>query len=115
MLSEDETTLSSYEIIVHEHKEGEVIVYREFLATNVVTANNDGENDYWIVHDVNDYKDYTFTIFDANGRILLKSVGYDNSWDATYQGEILDKGSYYYQIHGEQDNTTIKGSILVLH
>lgn len=110
VLSEDESTLSNYEVIVKQR----AFTNEPFSCTNVVTANGDGLNDTWVVAESFKYRDRQFRIFDVNGRILFESLGYDNQWNGYYKGSRLDRGQYYYTIT-DASGEVIKGSILVIH
>lgn len=111
VLSEDERTLKTWAVSVRNRE----ISSSGFVSANVITANNDGANDYWIVKDVFKYKDRSFRIFDANGRIVYESVGYNNDWDGTYHGDKLARGKYHFVVSDPETGTDIHGSILVLY
>ena len=44
---------------------------------------------------------------------VLNTSNYQNDWDGTYQGKELPDGTYWYLIHLENDNTTIKGAVTI--
>ena len=67
-------------------------------ASKIVSPNGDGVNDVWIVEDVEKFKESTFYIMDSFGHKVYESVGYDNSWDARYNGTVLPTGTCYYLI-----------------
>lgn len=111
VLSEDESTLNTYEVNAKIQKTND----SGFFSTNVITANNDGSNDYWYVEDVSQYDDYEFEIFDANGRVLWKSKGYHNDWNGHYEGKRLDRGKYFFKIENKAKKDLITGNILVIY
>ncbi|WP_161622701.1 T9SS type B sorting domain-containing protein [Cesiribacter andamanensis] len=111
VLSEDEATLRSYEVVVIHQAQSDA----DFTASNVVTANGDGHNDTWRVLHADRYRDFTFLIFDANGRILYESVGYQNDWGGYYQGRRLDKGKYYYKVESSDKSRVMTGHILLVY
>ena len=112
VLSEDESQLNTYDVkVTTASVEGDP----GFFSTNVITANNDGDNDYWYVRDVSNYRDYTFKIFDVNGRILYESMGYQNDWDGHYKGNKLDRGKYYFEVESKERNSVVTGNILVVY
>ena len=112
VLSEDESTLNTYEVAITDKQENEG---PSFVCSNVITANGDGSNDFWIVQNTADYEDYTFTIFDINGRVLKTSEGYHNDWDGYHNGKKLDRGKYYYKVENKVKNSAITGSILLIY
>jgi len=111
VLSEDESALQDYTITVVRRE----FTDNPFSCTNVITVNGDGLNDTWVVQESFKYRDYHFEIFDANGRILFDSIGYDNDWNGFYKGVKLDRGQYYYNVTGGASGEVIKGSILLIH
>lgn len=83
-------------------------------STNFISPNGDGKNDYWQVENVEIYQDMQLMIFDQFGQILYQvDVGYDNSWDAYYNGKPLPSGNYYYVFRNE--NITYKGNITIVN
>jgi gliding motility-associated-like protein len=111
ILSEDESVLNTYLVTVDQQQVDE----EEFSSTNVITANNDGHNDYWIIQNAFIYNDHIFKIFDVNGRIIYESIGYRNDWDGSFKGKKVDRGKYYYLIQNRSTGQEIKGSILVIY
>lgn len=111
VLSEDESQLTTYTIKVSNHPVSD----SGFSCTNVITANNDGSNDFWIVTDGFKYRNAEFRILDANGRVLYESVGYNNEWNGYYNGSKLARGKYYYVIKDPDTNSILRGDILLLY
>jgi gliding motility-associated-like protein len=111
VLSEDESQLKAYTIKVSNR----TVSDSGFSCTNVITANNDGANDFWMVTDAFKYRNAEFRILDANGRVLYESIGYNNDWNGYYNGDKLSRGKYYYVIKDPDTNTFIQGDILVLY
>jgi gliding motility-associated-like protein len=62
--------------------------------SNVITANNDGINDSWVVDNAQLYPDVQVQIMNRWGKIVYQSNGYKNDWSA--QG--LDGGTYFYSM-----------------
>jgi len=112
VLSEDESVLNDYMVEVKHQGESAI---SDFSSTNVITANHDGANDYWIVQDAYLYANFRFQVFDINGRIVYESVGYNNDWDGTYRGKRLDSGKYYYVVSNSETGTRFEGEILILY
>lgn len=111
VLSEDESVHTLYQVMVRNRQTSD----GGFTCTNVITANNDGANDTWIVTDVFKYKNHDFKIIDANGRILYESIGYANDWNGYYKGTRVERGKYYFVIKDLTTYEIIKGHILVLY
>lgn len=63
---------------------------------NLITPDGNGKNDYWVVNGIQDLEGYTLTIYNKLGEVVYESNNYDNTWDATYNGQVLPNGTYYY-------------------
>jgi gliding motility-associated-like protein len=67
---------------------------------NMVTPNDDGENDYWIISGIDEYPDNDAMIFNRWGDKIKVYQSYnntDNHWDGTNEnGNRLPDGTYYY-------------------
>jgi len=88
--------------------------FQALKATNVMTPNGDGVNDFWIVENIDLYPENQVTIIDRAGRAVLKVKGYKNNWDATINGIPLDQGTYYYIIDFGKGFRVQKGFISVV-
>ncbi len=87
------------------------------LIPNAISPNGDGKNDVWKLEFVNLlYPDATVEIYNRWGQQLFYSIGYGNPWDATYQGEPVTDGTYYYVINlnDAENSPPYKGTLLVL-
>lgn len=111
VLSEDGSQLKTYTVNVSNRQTSDA----SFSSSNVITANNDGANDFWIVTEVFKYRNAEFKIMDANGRVLYESIGYNNDWNGYYKGSRLARGKYYYVVKIPDTDSIIRGDILVLY
>jgi gliding motility-associated-like protein len=82
---------SSQSITINVNKD-----FESLKASNVLTPNNDGKNDKFIIQNIDLYPNNFLKIFDRNGKILYAKQGYANEWDGNYQGNPLAEGTYYY-------------------
>ncbi len=111
VLSQDESVKNTYVVTVTNQQS----ISDNFSCTNVITPNNDGANDTWIVQDVFKYEHCDFRILDANGRVIFESTGYSNDWDGSLKGSKVGRGKYYYVIRDPETNQVFSGDILVLY
>ncbi len=85
-----------------------------FDIKNVITANNDGYNDVWIIEGIEDYPFTEVAVFNIYGVEVYSSRDYQNDWAGTAKGKQLPDGTYYYRvlIDGEEwkGNLTILGN-----
>jgi gliding motility-associated-like protein len=76
---------------------------------NVITPNQDGKNDLWIIECIDLYPDNQVDIYNRWGSLLRHFDGYNNTsvvWDGTNkQGELLPDGTYYYIVAIEGKGT----------
>ncbi len=88
--------------------------YVKINAKNILTPNNDGYNDKWVIDNIDFYPNNEVKIFDRAGRIVYGKKGYDNSWDGTVNGAPLSEGTYYYVIDFGTDRLKLKGYITII-
>lgn len=83
-------------------------------ATNILSPNGDGKNDFWVVNDILSYPNNTVTVFDRAGRVVYTKRGYTNDWDGTLHGAPLAEDTYYYLIDLGTDQPKIQGFITII-
>ncbi len=83
------------------------------------SPNSDGENDRWIIKNVELYSDITVTIYNRMGKIVREFNAYDNlenSWDGKDNtGRILPSTDYWYVIDVEEADRQYVGHVTLLH
>ncbi|WP_028979316.1 gliding motility-associated C-terminal domain-containing protein [Sporocytophaga myxococcoides] len=66
-------------------------------APEIITPNDDGKNDYFVIRGVNDKADNRLDVFDKWGDIKYSSVNYLNDWNGkSNNGDKVTEGTYYY-------------------
>jgi gliding motility-associated-like protein len=88
--------------------------YAKLNAKNILTPNNDGYNDKWIVDNIDFYPNNEVKVFDRAGRIVYSRKGYDNSWDGTFNGTQLNEDTYYYIVDFGTQRPKLKGYITLI-
>ena len=82
-------------------------------ANNILSPNGDGVNDIWVVKNIAFYPNNTVTVYDRTGKVVYTRKNYQNDWAGTYQGSVLNEGTYYYLVDlGNGSN--LKGFITVV-
>jgi gliding motility-associated-like protein len=84
------------------------------LIPNIISPNNDGINDTWIIPQ--QYISGTNTsvvVLNARGEMVLNTTNYQNNWPEE-QLDFKSVNPIYYYIITTQDNTIKKGSITVI-
>jgi gliding motility-associated-like protein len=81
-------------------------------ATNLITPNGDGKNDYWIIYNAERYKAFLVSIYTADGEKIYSTRNYsENRWDGKYHGDKLSDGVYYYVIKNPSGEIVFTGTI----
>ncbi|HEX8514607.1 MAG TPA: gliding motility-associated C-terminal domain-containing protein [Bacteroidia bacterium] len=97
-----------------------VLVDFELTVSNVMTPNDDGYNDRFIIQNLENYPNTRLTIVNRSGKVVYKSEAYDNNWDGRVQsgsesyGNMVADGTYYYFVEMEGTDKVYKGAITVL-
>lgn len=85
---------------------------------NLMTPNGDGSNDFFEIQNVYLYKDFTLTIMDDNGSIVMQyfpSKPYNNDWNGlSSTGVKLPNGMYYYYFNNASNEHVFKGTIYLM-
>jgi gliding motility-associated-like protein len=87
---------------------------------NVITPNDDGQNDVFHILATNiELDDYSIRIFNRWGNQLFYSTDVSKGWDAKYNGKLVPMGVYYYiiaYIDSQHHNRhVIQGEITVIY
>jgi len=78
---------------------------------NIISPNDDGVNDTWVLpYGYSFNEDVEVIIYNANGMVVLKTTNYQNNWP---EGNMVTNTIYYYIIK-EKDQVVQKGSITVI-
>ncbi|HLO92001.1 MAG TPA: HYR domain-containing protein, partial [Lentimicrobium sp.] len=84
---------------------------------NVITPDNDGHNDTWIIENIEEYPDNEILIFNRWGDQLLQFEHYDNSsvvWNGTNKsGDKLPAATYYYIIRLRDIQKVYTGWVII--
>ncbi|MFN3404327.1 MAG: gliding motility-associated C-terminal domain-containing protein [Cytophagaceae bacterium] len=91
----------------------EVLDRQELYIPNLITPNNDGRNDTFVIKDVNSmpiFSGATLDVFNRWGERVYKSKNYDNSWNA----ENIADGMYYYYLKTGCGSEEYKGWLHIL-
>ena len=107
--AQDGTTQQTYKLIAERG-----IAPTTITATNILTPNGDGKNDYWVVKDIELYPNNTVTVFDRAGRIVYTKHNYGNTWDGTFNGSPLNEDTYYYLVDLGIGLPKIKGYVTIV-
>jgi len=92
----------------------EVLEDFRVVATNAVTPDGNGKNDFWVVNNIENYSSCNVRIYDRWGTEVYAKDAYQNDWSgSTQSGEPLPDGTYYYIITFDDSNRDYKGAVTI--
>lgn len=80
----------------------------DIMIPNVITPNNDGKNDSFVIGNLSLYPKHEFVIFNRLGSEVLKTNSYAQNW----QANNLPAGTYFYQLQTERLDA-VSGQVLM--
>ena len=86
------------------------------IPTVFTPGNLDGSNDLFQISFLNAaHPECEVTIFNRWGSVVYESIGYDEPWDGTHNGEPLPMGTYFYRINlNDGTGKVLKGDISII-
>jgi gliding motility-associated-like protein len=69
-----------------------------FIISNILTPNDDGQNDTWKISDYTKIAGCNVSIYNRWGQSVYQTTDYQNDWSGTKDGEPLPDGVYFYSI-----------------
>lgn len=96
-----------------------VIVARVIEIYNAISPNGDGDNDYFIIRNIEKYPDNDLFVMNKDGDLIAKIESYGKDGNYFYglnkDSEALVQGIYYYVLRIRQHNLvrTIKGFLYI--
>jgi gliding motility-associated-like protein len=82
------------------------------LESSILTLNGDGINDGLVFKYFEIYGHSSFYVYNSRGALIYSKKDYQNDWDLTINGHLLDTGGYFYVI--ETDLGVFRGSFSIL-
>jgi large repetitive protein len=89
-------------------------IFMEFIdieIPNFFTPDGDGQNDFWMPRNIQQFPGILIKIFDRYGRVVSELAPGGEGWDGKYSGRELPTGDYWYviQLNGESDEREFVG------
>src|SRR5690606_16660124 len=72
------------------------VMLEQGIIANMTAPNGDGHHDEWYVESIHNFPGSEVTVFSQQGQIVFQAAPYNNDWKATYKGETLPNGTYFY-------------------
>jgi len=86
----------------------------ECVAPSVITPNDDGYNDSFIVPCLADYPGSYLCVYNRWGDEVYQSQNYNNDWEGTFRDEPLPVGTYFYVLRvNDGSDETINGYVYI--
>jgi gliding motility-associated-like protein len=89
-----------------------VTISNKLIISNILTPNNDGDNDFWKIYPSTYLRDTEVKVYDAFGRLVFETSNYLNNWDGTFEGKPLPHGDYYYHVKNAEINE--RGTLIIV-
>ena len=84
------------------------------VAPDIITPNNDGLNDSFIVPCLSNYEGSNLCVYNRWGDEIFHSEDYKNDWEGTYKGDDLPVGTYFYVLKvNDGSDSIMKGYIFI--
>ncbi|MCX6261250.1 MAG: gliding motility-associated C-terminal domain-containing protein, partial [Bacteroidia bacterium] len=92
-----------------------LIKINELIIQTLLTPNDDGNNDFFIIKGLESLGKTRLNIFNRWGAIVYVNDNYMNNWDGRdNKGNMLEDDTYFYILKPEKI-ATIKGYIVIKH
>ena len=84
------------------------------VASNVFTPDGNGQNDTWVIRNVETFGDVNVRVFDRFGTMVFQETAYQNDWQGTRGNDILPDGTYYYVITFSTSERKYNGALTIM-
>ena len=81
---------------------------------NVVTPNGNGKNDVLLIPCAEQFPNNELRVFNRWGDKVYSTTNYQNDWAATYKGNTLPAGTYYYMFQQSRESQPRQGFFEVI-
>ncbi|HET6225024.1 MAG TPA: gliding motility-associated C-terminal domain-containing protein [Bacteroidia bacterium] len=95
-------------VMVFVEPSDDVIIYNTF------TPNGDGSNDMWYIANIEKYPKSRLEVFNREGRLVFKSIGYRNTWNGKASGDDIPAATYYYVLNLADGKHTYHGTVTIV-
>lgn len=87
-----------------------VYVESRLYIPDAFTPNGDGNNDVWVLRNIEKIKNVEVTVFNRWGTVVFHSIGYETPFD----GKDLPNGAYAYEINYGEPRKRLTGTVMIL-
>lgn len=86
----------------------------EISIKNLITANDDGYNDEWIIEGIEEFPNTEVIVFNIYGQKVYQNPNYQNNWRGTFNSKKLPDGTYYYVVKPGGTDEEHKGNLTII-
>ncbi len=87
----------------------------DLVIYNLLTPNGDGQNDYWVIENIDVYPGAVVEIYNEWGNLVFSTDDYSEPWDGKdMNGKLVVAGTYYYIIT-LPNGTSYNGYLTVMY
>jgi gliding motility-associated-like protein len=83
------------------------------IPDRVLSPNNDGVNDFWVIKDIELFPNSEVVVYDRWSQEVFSAKGYQNNWDGKGLNGQLPDGTYYFVVKFDETNI-IKGTVTIV-
>ena len=80
--------------------------------SQVITPNNDGNNDYFLIENISSLSNYELYIYNSEQELVYQTTNYNNDWNGN--AKSLPEGTYYFVLKTENAGEQQKGFISIV-
>lgn len=93
-----------------------VTVQEDFkiVANNVFTPDENGQNDTWVIRNVETFGNVNVRVYDRFGALVFQETAYQNDWRGTRGNDLLPDGTYFYVITFSASPQTYNGALTII-
>ncbi|MBA4054693.1 MAG: hypothetical protein C0490_08285 [Marivirga sp.] len=98
-----------------------IYTFKDLSIPNAFTPNADDlVNATWVITSPNTpdgsvpYDDARIRVYNKHGAMVYEGIGFERSWDGTYEGEPLPSDTYYYTIELRYNRVKYRGVVTIL-
>lgn len=81
---------------------------------NTFTPNNDEDNDFFVIGNLQKFPDNKLEIYNRDGKIVFSANRYLNNWDGKNGGDVLPAATYYYIFYPNNGQKPYHGGVTII-
>ncbi len=103
-----------YGCINHDTIRVNVIEDFKIEVNNVFTPDGNGQNDAWVINNVETFGDVNVRVYDRYGALVFQEKAYKNNWSGASGKDLLPDGTYFYVITFSESSRKYQGALTII-